>query len=48
MNCRKLKVVNEEKDLRVVFADNLNPSGQCFAAYKKATRMIGIIWGTIA
>ena len=36
MNCRKLEVMKEEKDLEVVFTEDLKSSSQCLAAYKKA------------
>ena len=47
MNHQRLEAVKEQKDLGVVFADNMKSSGQCLAAYKKASRMLGMIGRTI-
>ena len=47
MNHQRLETVKDEKDLGVVFADNMKSSGQCLAAYKKASRMLRMIGRTI-
>ena len=46
MNNQVPEVV-KEKDLGVVFTDSIKLSGQCMAAYKKASLVLGMIGRTI-
>jgi len=47
-NNHKLDKVTEEKDLGVVFTNNLKPARQCQTAYAKANRILGLISRTIS
>ncbi len=43
MNNLPLEKVHSERDLGVLISDDLKVSGQCFQAYLKANRMLGLI-----
>ena len=46
MNNRVLQTVTEEKDLGVIFSNDMKTSKQCTAAANKANRMLGLIYRT--
>ena len=47
MNGTELQVVKEEKDCRVMIADNLKPSVHCTQQYGKTNRMLGLLKRTV-
>ena len=47
LNNQVLGAIDEEKDLGVIITVNLKPSRQCLEAYKKAIRILGVIYRTI-
>ena len=48
LNSQALESTVQEKDLGVLITDSLKSSGNCYAAYKKANRVLGMIQRTIS
>ena len=48
MEGQTLDVVDSEKDLGIMISSDLKSSNQCIQAYRKASKMLGVIKSTIS